>query len=482
MTKQNLFLIIGFAVMLLIGTAMLLIYNNNVYDNPKDKLFNDTVELTDEVVLSTVPHMSGNSVNFEMISKRWVARNQKGQKIGVVYQGVIKNDFNLTGSGLDYGYMEILIGVSEDKKVSVEPVHIYQSDWVIVGIQKYLLDFYTNVNYLDVLNIPSFDADIVAGVTNNPATVSTDAIKLMVLNVLYREFPELLAIDPLEEVYGSGYFMETVEDFETTEHIVRKRTVLRAGEVVGYVYDLQGEGEYFNETDSIVLEVYFNLDNEIVEILLPEDKYNHSKGTFRNRMVEYVKVFKGLTLQELTAAVDGPEGDDIATGSSNSKALVDLLLKAFVNEVPDAGVILNALELIYGEGAVLEDHATFTPTAHVIKQRNVKIGDNVVGYVYDLKGEGFYFNNTDSIVVEVYFDQDDEIVKILLPEESYNHSKTPPTYRPRVVDYVEVYIGYTLDDLTAAVDSDLGNDIAAGTSNTRGLIDILLKALVSEVG
>ena len=103
MTKQNLFLIIGFAVMLLIGTAMLLIYNNNVYDNPKDKLFNDTVELTDEVVLSTVPHMSGNSVNFEMISKRWVARNQKGQKVGVVYQGVIKNDFNLTGSGLYYG-------------------------------------------------------------------------------------------------------------------------------------------------------------------------------------------------------------------------------------------------------------------------------------------------------------------------------------------------------------------------------------------
>ena len=196
MKRENLLLLINFSIMVLIGIAFALVYQANVMSDPEDQLFNQKVELVDEVKLASIPQMSGTSSNFAMVDMKWNAVDKDDEKVGTVYHAVIKNSFSLTGSGVDYGFIELLIGFSEDDKVYVQYLTVYQSSWAVVGIQKYIQDYYDGEDILNIQGIPSFDADIVAGATQNPATVSTDAIKEIVMEALILEYPELEEYQP----------------------------------------------------------------------------------------------------------------------------------------------------------------------------------------------------------------------------------------------------------------------------------------------
>ncbi|AUD64310.1 hypothetical protein BK011_00875 [Tenericutes bacterium MZ-XQ] len=335
MKRENLLLLINFSIMALIGLVFILIYQSNVMIDVEDQLFNQKVELVDGTKLATLPQMSENSSNFSMVDMKWNAVDKNDEKVGTVYHAVIKNSFTLSGSGLDYGLIELLIGFSEDDKVYVEYIGVYQSQWAIVGIQKYIQDYYNGVDILSIQGIPSFDADIVAGATENPANVSTDQIKEIVMKALILEYPELEEVNPYEELFGiENYQFEDDATFVVTEHVTDKRIVTDGTNQIGYVYSLTGSGEYQGGDDaSIVIEIVFGSDDTILGFVLPEETYNHSGGSFKSKNEEYLENYIGLLISEIQAEVDAGNSTDVTSGASNTRALIDELLEAFVSEV-----------------------------------------------------------------------------------------------------------------------------------------------------
>ena len=236
MKRENLLLLINFSIMIFIGVAFGLVYQANVMTDKEDQLFDQKVDLVDEVKLASIPNMSGDSSNFDLIDMKWTAVDKDGEKIGTVYHAVIKNSFTLSGSGVDYGFIELLIGFSEDDEVYVEYLTVYQSQWAVVGIQKYIQDYYNGVDILSIQAIASFDSDIVSGATQNPATVSTDAIKAIVMKALILEYPELEEVNPYEELFGTeNYQFEDDTTFTATTHITDKRIVTDGKDKVGFV-------------------------------------------------------------------------------------------------------------------------------------------------------------------------------------------------------------------------------------------------------
>ena len=335
MKRENLLLLVNFSIMVLIGIAFGLVYQANVMSDPEDQLFNQKVELVDEVKLATLPQMSGSSSNFAMVDMKWDAVDKNDEKVGTVYHAVIKNSFSLSGSGVDYGFIELLIGFSEDDKVYVEYLTIYQSSWAVVGIQKYIQDYYDGEDILNIQGIPSFDADIVAGATQNPATVSTDAIKEIVMEALILEYPELEEINPYEELFGiENYQFEDDATFTETTYITDKRLVTDGTDQIGYVYSVTGTGEYQEgESDSILIEIVFGSDDRILGFVLPDETYNHSGGSFRSKNEQYLENYVGLMINEIQTEVEAGNSTDVTSGASNTRALIDELLEAFVSEV-----------------------------------------------------------------------------------------------------------------------------------------------------
>jgi hypothetical protein len=335
MKRENLLLLINFSIMVLIGIVFGLVYQANVMSDPEDQLFNQKVELVDEVKLASIPQMSATSSNFAMVDMKWNAVDKNDEKVGTVYHAVIKNSFSLSGSGVDYGFIELLIGFSEDDKVYVQYLTVYQSSWAVVGVQKYIQDYYDGEDILNIQGIPSFDADIVAGATQNPATVSTDAIKEIVMEALILEYPELEEINPYEELFGiENYQFEDDATFTETTYITDKRLVTDGTDQIGYVYSVTGTGEYQDgDSDSILIEIVFDSDDRILGFVLPDETYNHSGGSFRSKNEQYLENYVGLLISEIQAEVDAQNSTDVTSGASNTRALIDELLEAFVSEV-----------------------------------------------------------------------------------------------------------------------------------------------------
>jgi hypothetical protein len=335
MKRENLLLLINFSIMVLIGIVFGLVYQANVMSDPEDQLFNQKVELVDEVKLASIPQMSATSSNFAMVDMKWNAVDKNDEKVGTVYHAVIKNSFSLSGSGVDYGFIELLIGFSEEDKVYVQYLTVYQSSWAVVGVQKYIQDYYDGEDILNIQGIPSFDADIVAGATQNPATVSTDAIKEIVMEALILEYPELEEINPYEELFGiENYQFEDDATFTETTYITDKRLVTDGTDQIGYVYSVTGTGEYQDgDSDSILIEIVFDSDDRILGFVLPDETYNHSGGSFRSKNEQYLENYVGLLISEIQAEVDAQNSTDVTSGASNTRALIDELLEAFVSEV-----------------------------------------------------------------------------------------------------------------------------------------------------
>lgn len=335
MKKQNLFLLINLAVMLVIGLAYIVVNQSVVLKDDEDILFGQKVELVDGVKLANIPNMSATSSNFEKIDFKWTAEDSKGNVIGTVYRVVIKNGFPLTGSGLDYGLIELLVGITTYNEVYVQNISIYQSSWAVVGVQKYIQDSYDGISYLSVNSVPSFDADIVSGATDNPATVSTDSIKAMIQAVVVLHY-NLAEEDPYVDIFGiMDYELVVDESFVPSEHITTKLMVKDSlSNDLGYIYSITGRGEYQNGAfDTIVINIIFNMDDEIIGVSLPKDEYNHSAGSYGTKNKAYLEEYIGLTIDDIQTKVDSNGSQDVTSGASNTRALIDFLLETFVSEV-----------------------------------------------------------------------------------------------------------------------------------------------------
>jgi len=321
MSKENIKLIINAVGILLLISVFIIVYQNVYPRNVEDKIFNQVITLENSELIEALP----STRDFLVVHKKYDAVNRQNQTIGVIYEVVARNGYVLD-SQKTYGEIKLYVGI-KDNHVYVEQFQLEQSAVYVANIRHYIETHFQGVLYSEVeLIMPENIADLASGAT---ASDSTTLIKEMVLEVINVEY-DLKQPEPYEAYYGEDYEITDTQAFSDS----LLKTKLTVGSL-GYVYILTGNGTYIGFDDvvydgSITIEVLFDSNNEILEILLPEDAYGHTKS-FSARNNDYLASFKGLTLSEIKTMID--DSVDIKTGATGSKDLIDVLLEALVNEV-----------------------------------------------------------------------------------------------------------------------------------------------------
>lgn len=173
--------------------------------------------------------------------------------------------------------------------------------------------------------------DIVSGVTNSLNTVKGLLVDISVAHGLLADLPA----DPYTETYGEGHTLEDDATFIATTQITGKKIVKDSSNaVIGYVYSLTGIGDYYNdyseETVSgkgISLEVLFDESYVVLDVLVPEQLYEHTIG-YRTHIVNYVATFVGKSPADFITTMTDP-----VAGASYTGDLVNILLNALLEEV-----------------------------------------------------------------------------------------------------------------------------------------------------
>jgi hypothetical protein len=321
MKKENLWLLINTGIMLVIGIILVVVANTVIPKEPKDRLFNQVIQLENQQNVEGVP--STNS--YSTIDFKADAVSRSGEKIGTVYNVKIKNGYKLSSEDSN-GMIELLVGVGNDDLVYVEIVVLNQSNWTVKGIQNYIVSYYDDVTLEQIEKFPAYDAaDLEAGAT---AVDSTGAIKSLVIRTLKVHFN--IQDDPYIDYFGEGYTLEDDATFTPSDKVVYKQNVKdSSSNAAGMIYELRGTGEYLGydgiSSGSITMYILFDENAEIIAILLPDSLYGHTAG-FKARNESYLNGFIGLTLNEIKTVID--DNADLATGATGSKALIDTLLTA----------------------------------------------------------------------------------------------------------------------------------------------------------
>lgn len=328
MNKQNLWLLINTGIILVITVLFLILSDAVVPKEPEDLLFGKVVELKNETDVELVP-VSGNYAVVDYKSEAFSGKTF----LGTVYNVKIKNNFAYS-EDYDYGMIELLVLIDPAGKVKVQIVQLNQSDWTVKGIQAYIYEKYQGIAYGSVASIPSYDAaDITAGVTATDSTGSIKAIIQKAIDIHY----DLIIDDPFVTIYGEGYVISNDTSFTPSTNVTKREIVKNASNVdIGYVYTLFGVGTYNNGQEdvighSITLKVAFDVDDEVLGVVIPEELYGHTTGNRKAKIQSYVDLLVGKTVTEFEAALSG--GSDLVSGVTGTKDLVDILMDALITEV-----------------------------------------------------------------------------------------------------------------------------------------------------
>ncbi len=314
-------------------------------------------------------------------------------------------------------------------------------------------------HYTFVLAMISIACGIVIGGVN---AITHPIIEANLLAAKVESYQKVLkGIDDFEEVEVTSEYPNSVQSIA--------KGFNANNEVLGYIYEVYGANGYGNMT--VIVSV--GVDGKILgaQFLTIEQTLN-VPGT-RTNLSYYVGSF----------ITDLQPSSDLISGVTGSLSTLQALLSDVntAHSLAKGEIIVDPLDEAYGEGFGVTVDNGFTPTDHIVSKSNVMQGSDVVGYMYSVTGEGVYeVGSSNSIEVDIYFNLEDEIVLIDLPLDSYNHSDYG-TWRTRNLTYLENYIGLSINEIQGQVDANVGADITAGASNTRKVIDNILKDFVSEV-
>lgn len=236
--------------------------------------------------------------------------------LGYIYEAYNTNKF---------GNMTIVVSVGLDGKVLGATFVAIEQTYNVPGTK-------TNITlYIgsDISNL-SPSSDLISGATGSLTTLQA---LLSDISEAHSLTAGSIVLDPFDEVYGSGYILENDDAFVATTHIMNKTIIKQNDSEVGYMFSLSGNGIYSGgDTGNIVMEVYFDENDEIVNVLLPASTYEHSGGSFKNKNLEYLDLFVGLSKTQIQAVID-TDHSDITAGASNTTALINQLFEAFISEV-----------------------------------------------------------------------------------------------------------------------------------------------------
>jgi len=219
-----------------------------------------------------------------------------------------------------YGYMRVVVAVGPTGT-------ILGADFIEIN-QTYLADgTRTNLSLYVGSSITSIapSGDIVSG-----ATGSLNSLKALLKDVATAHALVVVApADPYEAWFGAGYTMETDATFTATSTVLEKKIVRdSSNSVIGGYYHLRGTGEYNSDSGSSgTINMYVGLSStgEILGIDLPRDsaQYGHTtSNAFYPKVLAYANSVVGSNINSFSGQ------GDLATGATNSKNLVDILLTA----------------------------------------------------------------------------------------------------------------------------------------------------------
>lgn len=274
------------------------IIQNNVYRTQKDQYAEVLPELTDfdSIDLTNTPSSIVTAV---------IGKNNQGESVGAVIIAEATNQF---------GDMRIIVGVNAEGNITgAKFLSINQT----LGVE----DTFTNLSYYVGSPISSLtpSGDLIGGATYSLNTVEALLSDAAVVFAGLSFGPT----DPYVIMFGSSFsYIEIDTDYTVTETIVQKEIAYSdTDEILGYIYKLTGSSIYNDDSAteaSITVYIALDTDDRIVGVTIPREEYHHSLGAFYGRVNNYGQTLIGQSIHNYSG--------DIASGSSNSKGLLDTLL------------------------------------------------------------------------------------------------------------------------------------------------------------
>lgn len=307
--KKDFSIIHNIVVFSIISTlALTLITGINFMTKPvlDEKLLQLKLE-TYEMMLKDIDDIEvlQSTKNFEVIK----ALNKDNEVMGIIY---------ITTSTNGYGDIQLMSLVSTLGVIENVMFIEYTQTEDFKPISSENIQSYVGLNVSQINTKTDFSTG---------ATQSLESIKESM--ALISEFHQTLSFDVASPFsVGVHDFFEIVSDdtFSPTQTVIQKRNILNAsGNDIAYIYTLKKAGPYYEDSEDaeISIHVVLDLNNTILNVVIFDEEYKHSKGAFYTRIKTYVAGFTGKTLTE--NAIYVPDWSAGAT-SGNSKALIDAML------------------------------------------------------------------------------------------------------------------------------------------------------------
>jgi|GEM_PF-684457 len=246
-------------------------------------------------------------------------KNASNQVVGYIY----------TASGNNqHGSISIVVSVDATGKILGASI-------LSINQTKGIADTESNLKSFIGAQIGSSNplGDIISGVTNSLNTVKALLNDISVAHGLLATVPS----SPYSALYGEGYVLSDDSTFVPSAYVVKREIVKNASNVeIGYIYTLTGAGDYDNGQEvvsghTITLRVAFNMNDDVLGIIVPAELYGHTAGSRLTKIQNYVNLLVGKNASEFQAALSNP--GDLVSGVTYTKDLVDILIDALIDEV-----------------------------------------------------------------------------------------------------------------------------------------------------
>ena len=272
---------------------------------------------------------------------------------------------------------------------------------------------------------------------------------------------KVVELDPLKEFFGQ-YTIEEDSTFTPTEIISKKELIKGTSNGVAYT----GSKSYsFDEADgAIEMKVYVKDDGTIVyyEFL----KYEHSKGGFQRRVIEFLDTFIGTKTDDITQTIADNKGLYAKSSETADNIIVPILL-----EIQEANK--GPLATAFGTYTIEED-ATFTPTEIISKKELIKGDSN--GFAYT-GSKSYTFDEADGAIELKFYMKDDGTI-VHYEVLKYEHSKGG--FQKRIIEFLDTFIGTNAADITQTI-ADNKSIYAKSTETADNIIVPILLAIETEV-
>ena len=314
------YLLINMLIVILGSIVFIVIYQNNAPKNTEDYIFNQVITLEDKTIIESVPSLA----SYQIIYASYVAKH-RSEIIGTVYEVHIKNGY-VYDSEKGYGSMKAYVGIDQNDKIFVEIFEIDQTSIYRKNILKFVEDSLQEITLTQLEKVRALDAafDLNTGAT---ATDSTSTLLALIIKTAQIHF-DTFVDDPWIEYFGEDYVSTLDASWDTP--LIKKYDVTD----FGFVFEVSGSGPYEGYdgtyTGAITIQVITDETYTIQAIRLVSDVYGHTLGFAKNNTL-YLNGFVDNNLLNLGEYLT--QTDDLRTGATGSKELLESIMKTLIEEV-----------------------------------------------------------------------------------------------------------------------------------------------------